>query len=152
MHTLFSSSVSGISGQLVEVEVDVVTGMGQFMIVWLGDTAIQESKERVRSAIKNSGYKFPGGARITVNLAPADIRKKWPLYDLPIALWILAIEHSISEELLGSSLFLGELALDGGLRGVQGILPATILAKEQGMKQETPVLLMKAGALCAVQK
>jgi magnesium chelatase family protein len=135
MHTLFSSSVSGISGQLVEVEVDVVTGMWQFMIVWLWDTAIQESKERVRSAIKNSGYKFPGWARITVNLAPADVRKKWPLYDLPIALWILAKDEMISDEILASSLFLGELALDGTLRGVQGVLPATILAKEKGMKR-----------------
>ncbi len=76
MQKLFSASLSGIHGNLIEVEVDVVTGIGQFTVVGLGDTAIQESRERVRSAIKNSGYTFPGGSRITVNLAPADIRKK----------------------------------------------------------------------------
>lgn len=76
MQKLFSAALYGISGQLVEVEVDVITGMGQFTVVGLGDAAIQESRERVRSAIKNSGYAFPGGARITVNLAPADLRKK----------------------------------------------------------------------------
>ncbi len=76
MQKLFSASLSGIHGNLIEVEVDVVTGIGQFTIVGLGDAAIQESRERVRSAIKNSGYSFPGGSRITVNLAPADIRKK----------------------------------------------------------------------------
>ena len=76
MHKLFSTSLAGISGQLVEVEVDVITGMGQFTVVGLGDTAVQESRERVRAAVKNSGYSFPGGARITVNLAPADLRKK----------------------------------------------------------------------------
>ena len=76
MQKLFSSSLAGISGHLVEVEVDVVTGMGNFTIVGLGDTAVQESRERVRSALKNSGYSFPGGARITVNLAPADLKKK----------------------------------------------------------------------------
>ncbi len=76
MQKLYSASTQGIDGKLIEVEVDVKRGMGQFMIVGLGDTAVQESKERVRSAIKNSGFKFPSGARITVNLAPADIRKK----------------------------------------------------------------------------
>lgn len=76
MQKLFSASMHGITGTPIEVEVDVKRGMGQFMIVGLGDTAVQESKERVRSAIKNSGFPFPSGARITVNLAPADVRKK----------------------------------------------------------------------------
>jgi magnesium chelatase family protein len=76
MQKLFSASLSGIHGNLIEVEVDVVPGMGNFTVVGLGDVAIQESKERVRSAIKNSGFTFPGGARITVNLAPADLKKK----------------------------------------------------------------------------
>ena len=132
MQKLFSSSLAGISGQLVEVEVDVVTGMGNFTIVWLGDTAVQESRERVRSALKNSGYTFPGGARITVNLAPADLRKKWPIYDLPIALGILGKEHDFDEKIVGKSLFLGELALDGMVRAIQWALPATILARELG--------------------
>ena len=134
MQKLFSSSLAGISGQLVEVEVDVVTGMGNFTIVWLGDTAIQESRERVRSAIKNSGYTFPGWARITVNLAPADLKKKWPLYDLPIALGILGKDYEYDASLIEKSLFLGELALDGGLRPIQWALPATILARELGYK------------------
>ena len=125
----------GIIGNLVEVEVDVVTGMWQFTIVWLGDTAIQESRERVRSAVKNSGYKFPGGARITVNLAPADIKKKWPIYDLPIALGILGKEIEFNDEITSTSLFLGELALDGWVRSVQWALPATILARELGYKR-----------------
>jgi magnesium chelatase family protein len=122
----------GISGQLVEVEVDVVTGMGQFTVVGLGDTAIQESRERVRSAVKNAGYKFPSGARITVNLAPADLKKKWPIYDLPIALGILGKEFDFDEKIIKTSLFLGELALDGDIRGIQWALPATILARELG--------------------
>jgi magnesium chelatase family protein len=132
MQKLFSSSLAWISGHLVEVEVDVVTGMGNFTIVGLGDTAVQESRERVRSAIKNSGFTFPGWARITVNLAPADLKKKWPLYDLPIALGILGKEHDFDEEIIAKSLFLGELALDGMVRPIQWALPATILARELG--------------------
>jgi magnesium chelatase family protein len=135
MQKLFSSSIYGISGHLVEVEVDVITGMGQFTIVGLGDAAIQESRERVRSAIKNSGYSFPGWARITVNLAPADLKKKWPLYDLPIALGILWKEIEFEENIIISSLFLWELALDGIVRPIQWALPATILARELGMKR-----------------
>ncbi|MBX9809753.1 YifB family Mg chelatase-like AAA ATPase [Candidatus Gracilibacteria bacterium] len=135
MQKLFSSSIYGISGHLVEVEVDVITGMGQFTIVGLGDMAIQESRERVRSAIKNSGYTFPGGARITVNLAPADLKKKGPLYDLPIALGILGKDIDFTEKIVTSSLFLGELALDGNIRAINGALPATILARELGMSR-----------------
>lgn len=134
MQKLFSASLSGIHGNLIEVEVDVITGIGQFTIVGLGDTAIQESRERVRSAIKNSGYTFPGGSRITVNLAPADIRKKWPIYDLPIALGILGKEHEFDTTITESALFLGELALDGSVRSITGALPATILARELGYK------------------
>ncbi len=135
MQKLFSSSIYGISGHLVEVEVDVITGMGQFTVVGLGDAAIQESRERVRSAVKNSGYAFPAGARITVNLAPADLRKKWPVYDLPIALWILGKDINFRTDIVWESLFLWELALDGLVRPIQWALPATILARELGMKR-----------------
>lgn len=135
MQKFFSSSIYGISGHLVEVEVDVITGMGQFTVVWLWDAAIQESRERVRSAIKNSGYTFPGGARITVNLAPADLRKKWPLYDLPIALGILGKDIEFRTDIVWNSLFLWELALDGIVRSIGWALPATILARELGMKR-----------------
>ncbi len=135
MQKLFSASIYGIHGNLVEVEVDVVTGMWQFMVVGLGDTAIQESRERVRSALKNSGFSFPSGSRITVNLAPADLKKKWPIYDLPIALWIIGKDFEFNADILASSLFLGELALDGTIRSIQWALPSTILARELGMKR-----------------
>lgn len=135
MQKLFSASITGILGHLVEVEVDVVTGMGAFAIVGLGDTAVQESRERVRSALKNAGYSFPWGARITVNLAPADLKKKWPIYDLPIALGILGKDMEFHMEIQSTSLFLGELALDGGVRSVQWALPATLLARELWYKR-----------------
>lgn len=134
MHSFSSVSICGLDGHEILVEVDVTKGMWQFTIVGLADTAIQESRERVRSAIKNSGFKFPSASRITVNLAPADIRKKWPLYDLPIALWILAKEHEFAEEIIENSIFVGELALDGSIRSVNGILPATIFARDQEKK------------------
>lgn len=132
MNTFSSLAISGISGHPVSVEVDVSRWMGQFTVVGLWDAAIQESRERVRSAIKNSLFSFPSGARITVNLAPADIRKRWPLYDLPIALGILAKEHHFQESLLNESVFIWELALDGSVRSVVGALPAAIFAKQSG--------------------
>lgn len=134
MQKFLSVSISGISWQEVNVEVDVNKWMGQFNIVWMTDTAIQESRERVRSAIKNSGFKFPSGARITVNLAPSDIKKKWSLYDLAIALGILSKELNFDEEIIKNSIFLWELALDGSLRGVNWVLPATIFAMNNKKK------------------
>lgn len=134
MKKLSSVSICGLDWYEISVEVDVTKGMWQFTIVGLGDTAIQESRERVRSAIKNSGFKFPSGARITVNLAPADIRKKWPLYDLPIALGILGKEYNFIDEVVDNALFIGELALDGSIRGVNGVLPATIFAQKHKKK------------------
>jgi magnesium chelatase family protein len=130
---VFSVSVNGLSGNKIDVELDVSNGMPAFNIVGLPDTAIQESKERVRSALKNSGFAFPS-TRITVNLAPADIRKKGPSFDLPIAIGILCREHDFLEEYIEHSLFVGELALDGKLRSVSAILPSVIFAKEQGIK------------------
>lgn len=134
MKKFSSVSISGIIGHEVSVEVDVARGMWQFNIVGLGDAAVQESRERVRSAIKNSGLQFPSASRITVNLAPADLRKKWPFYDLPIALGILAKEISFNKKILEESIFLWELALDGNLRGVNGVLPAVIFAKNSWKK------------------
>jgi magnesium chelatase family protein len=135
MRKFFSTSLQGIQSQLIEVEIDVIPGMGQFTIVGLGDTAIQESRERVRSAIKNSGYTFPGWARITVNLAPADIKKKWPIYDLPIALWIIGKDVEFQEKIIEKSIILWELALDGKVRWISGILPSVILARELKMER-----------------
>ncbi len=135
MQKLFSVGLSGLTGTIIEVEVDVSPGIGQFNIVGLADTSVQESKERVRSAIKHSDYTFPNGSRITVNLAPADTKKKWPIYDLPIALGILGKEILFDETLLRVSVVLWELALDGHIRPVAGALPSTILARELGFER-----------------
>ncbi|MDD2891890.1 MAG: magnesium chelatase domain-containing protein [Candidatus Gracilibacteria bacterium] len=130
---VFSVSVNGLSGNKIDVELDVSNGMPAFNIVGLPDAAIQESKERVRSALKNSGFTFPS-TRITVNLAPADVRKKGPSFDLPIAIGILCKEYEFIEDYIKNGLFVGELALDGKLRSVSAILPSVIFAKEQGIK------------------
>ncbi len=123
-------AVVGLDGQLVEVEVDIASyGMPNFTIVGLPDAAVQEAKERVRAAIKNSGLVFPM-RRITVNLAPADLKKEGPAYDLPIAVGILMASGQI-RPLDGSALFLGELSLDGGLRHANGILPMVSLARDR---------------------
>ncbi len=131
---VYSVVVSGLDGQLVEVEVDIHNGMPAFIIVGLPDTAIQESRERVRSAIKNSDLPFPR-TKITVNLAPADIKKTGPSFDLPIALGILLEECKIDQNLLNETLVVGELALDGAVRSVQAVLPTVIFAKEKWYKR-----------------
>jgi len=115
----------------VEVEVDISPGLPSTTIVGLPDTAVQESRERVRSAIRNAGCRFPG-TRITVNLAPADLKKAGPAYDLPIAISILLGSEQISFD-ASKTLFLGELSLDGTLRHTHGILPMVCLAKEKGL-------------------
>jgi magnesium chelatase family protein len=131
---VYSVVVSWLDGQLVEVEVDIHNGMPAFIIVWLPDTAIQESRERVRSAIKNSDLPFPR-TKITVNLAPADIKKTGPSFDLPIALGILQEECRIDQTILDETLVVGELALDGAVRAVQAVLPTVIFAKEKWYKR-----------------
>ena len=122
-------AVVGLDGYIVEVEVDISPGLPSFTIVGLPDTAVQEARERVRAAIRNSGCEFPL-RRITVNLVPADIRKAGPSYDLPIAVGILGSSGQVSQP-LDSTLFLGELSLDGGLRHTSGILPMVSVAREQ---------------------
>lgn len=126
-----SCAVIGLDGELVEVEVDISSGLPAFTIVGLPDTAVQEAKERVRSAIRNCGMTFPQ-KRITVNLAPADIRKEGPAYDLPIAIGILMASEQVRAD-VSSGLFLGELSLDGQVRHTHGILPMAALAKERGI-------------------
>ncbi len=125
-------AVVGLDGYIVEVEVDISPGLPKFDVVGLPDTAVQEARERVRAAIRNSGCEFPM-RRITVNLAPADLRKAGPSYDLPIAVGILAS----SGQIVGtpdSAVFLGELSLDGGLRHTHGVLPMVVVARDQGLK------------------
>ena len=126
-----TAAIVGLDGQLVEVEVDISAGLPAMNIVGLPDTAVQEAKERVRSAVKNSGCIFPA-RRITVNLAPGDLKKEGPAYDLPIAIGILINSEQIAVN-TSRILFLGELSLDGSLRHTQGILPMVCLASEKGI-------------------
>lgn len=124
-----SASLSGIDAYPVDVEVDVNYGIPNFIIVGLPDTAVRESKERVKAALKNCGFS-PARCRVVVNLAPADRRKEGSAYDLPIALGILAHLEAFPADRLGDYLFFGELALDGRLKPGKGLLAATVLAKQ----------------------
>ena len=123
-------AVIGLDGLIVQVEVDISPGLPAFNIVGLPDTAVQESRERVRAALRNSGCEFPL-RRITVNLAPADLKKAGPAYDLPIAVGILLSSGQVHAE-LEKTIFLGELSLDGSLRHTTGILAMVSVAREQG--------------------
>ena len=129
-----SIATNGLNSDLIEIEVDINNWLPAFSIVGLADQGIQESKERLKSALKSSRNKLPMN-RITVNLAPADIRKSWPSFDLPIAIWILLNWGFISEQYIKDSIFLWELALDWRVRKVNSILPATISAKEKWFKR-----------------
>lgn len=128
-----SCAVIGLDCEPVEVELDISAGLAGITVVGLPDTAVQESKERVRSAIKNSGFKYPT-TRITINLAPADIKKEGPAYDLPIAVGMLIASKQLNAD-LSDSVFVGELALDGKLRHTNGILPIAIYSKQKGFKK-----------------
>ena len=130
---VLSSAVLGVDAYLVEVEVDIALGFPQFNTVGLPEGAVKESKERVRAAIKNCGYEFPQ-RRITVNLAPADIRKEGSAFDLPISLGILSAMGLIEHEKLGSYIILGELSLDGRVKPVKGALPSSLCARNSGLK------------------
>ncbi|MDP3057410.1 MAG: YifB family Mg chelatase-like AAA ATPase [bacterium] len=129
-----SSAVWGLDGIQIEAEVDITPGLAAITVVGLPDTAVQESKERIKSAIKNSGFKFPH-SRITINLAPADIKKEGPSYDLPIAIGVMAASGQLGKINLEDSVFVGELALNGALRHVAGVLPIAIFAKSKGFKK-----------------
>ena len=130
---IHSATVEGVNGILVEVEVDIAFGLPTFATVGLPEAAVRESKDRVKAAIKNSGYEFPAH-RITVNLAPADLRKAGTGYDLPIALGIVAAAGLVPELRLTSHLALGELSLDGRIRPVPGVLPIVMAARRQGLR------------------
>ena len=128
---VLSGAVIGIDAYLVEVEVDIMQGLPAFTTVGLPETAVKESRERVRAAIKNSGYPFPDD-RITVNLAPAHIKKEGTGFDLPIALGILAATDTIAQSSLADFLFTGELSLDGRVKPVNGGLPMALAARKAG--------------------
>lgn len=128
---VMSGTVVGVDGLLVEVEVDIAAGLPTFATVGLPEGAVRESKDRVKAAIKNSGYEFPN-RRITVNLAPADVKKAGTGYDLPMALGILAASRCLDAEKLKRFTVIGELSLDGGLRPTAGILPMILAARKAG--------------------
>ena len=130
---VISMSVIGMESYPVFVEVDISQGLPQFATVGLPDASVKESRDRIKAAIKNSGYRFPR-SHVTVNLAPADVKKEGTGFDLPIAVGILAAEELIKEADLQDCFFIGELSLDGSIKGVSGVLPATFKAKEIGIK------------------
>ncbi|MFH1776897.1 MAG: YifB family Mg chelatase-like AAA ATPase [Candidatus Omnitrophota bacterium] len=123
----YSASLTGIDAYLIEIETDIYDGLPQVTVVGLPDTAVKESKDRVKSAIKNSDFKYPV-KKITINLAPADVKKEGSIFDLPIALGILACEDHIGKEKLSEYIICGELALDGSVRKIKGALSIACLA------------------------
>ncbi len=129
-----SCAVIGLDGVIVEVEVDTGPGLPGMVIVGLPDAAVQESRERVQSAVKNAGWSYPR-KRVTVNLAPASVRKEGPAYDLPIALGVLVASEFLLPETLESTLVIGELSLDGSVRHVRGVLPMAAVARQQGFRR-----------------
>lgn len=147
MTKVCSCALHGIDGYLVTVEVDVSEGLPGFDLVGLPDSAVRESKERVRTAIKNSNYLFPV-KRITVNLAPADTRKEGPAFDLPIAVGVLGCLGLFPAEKLSHIMIVGELSLDGAVRPVNGVLPMVYGALQKGLKQcLLPIANIEEGAI-----
>src|SRR5918999_1878001 len=137
-----SAALYGIDALRVEVEIDLASGLPQLSTVGLPEGAVKESKDRIRAAVKNCGYTFPA-KRITINLAPADIKKEGSAYDLPMAVGILAAEGLIEKKLLDEYLLIGELSLDGSVKPIHGILPIAIAAKRENFKG---VILPEANA------
>jgi len=131
---IVSCAVAGVNGFLVEVEVDLAQGLPSFSTVGLAEGAVREAKDRVKAAIKNGGYDFPQ-RRITVNLAPASLKKEGTGYDLPISLGILSSSGILQSDKLQDSVAVGELSLDGSVKGVRGVLSMALAAKAAGMKR-----------------
>ena len=128
----YGSAVSGIHATTITIEVDVAQGI-KFFLVGLPDNAVKESEQRIRAALKNNGYRIPG-KKITINMAPADIRKEGSAYDLPLAIGILAASQQIKSEKVSDYLIMGELSLDGSLQPIKGALPIAVKAREAGFK------------------
>lgn len=129
---VYGSTVSGIDATLITVEVNISQGVN-FFLVGLPDNAVKESQQRIDAALKNNGYRIPG-MMITINMAPADIRKEGSSYDLTLAIGILAASNQISGDKVKDYLIMGELSLDGGLQPIKGTLPIALNAKENGFK------------------
>jgi magnesium chelatase family protein len=131
----FSAAVFGIDAYLVEVEVDIrASFQGNYNVVRLPDIAVKESRERIKSALRNCGFDFPSQQTVTVNLAPTDMRKEGSAFDLPMALGLLGCQGTFFGRILDSFLFLGELSLDGRVRSVRGALSAALAARERGIR------------------
>jgi magnesium chelatase family protein len=130
---VLSSTVFGIDAYVVEVEVDIAQGLPAFATVGLPEGAVKESKDRVKAAIKNCGYDFPS-RRITVNLAPADVKKEGAAFDLPMAIGILAATEVVQKGRLGHYFILGELSLDGQVKPIKGTLPIAVAARDTGLR------------------
>ena len=147
--SLRSAAVFGIDAYPVQIEIDVSFGLPNFTMVGLPDATVRESRDRVRAAIRNSGFEFPSH-RITVNLAPADVRKAGSSFDLPIALGLLATSGQLSRRSIDDTVVLGELSLDGGINGIRGVLPIAIAARRLGLRR---LLLppQNAAEACAVE-
>ncbi|MFQ5849841.1 MAG: YifB family Mg chelatase-like AAA ATPase [Candidatus Binatia bacterium] len=128
-----SASLYGIDALRVEVEVDLASGLPQFATVGLAEGAVRESKDRIRAALKNCGYSFPA-KKITINLAPADVKKEGSGYDLPMAVGILAAQGLIQRERLKGYFMIGELSLDGDIKPIRGALPIAVAAKREGLR------------------
>ncbi|MFH1284500.1 MAG: YifB family Mg chelatase-like AAA ATPase [Candidatus Peregrinibacteria bacterium] len=143
VNKVFSCSFTGLQCRIIEVQADISNGLPSFSIVGLGDASVQESKERVRSGIKNSGAKFPPTKK-TINLAPAQVRKQGSLFDLPIAAGILLADKQIYGEKIQNSVIIGELSLTGKVKRISGALPITQHAKEKGFSR---IFLPKENAL-----
>lgn len=129
---VWSAAIAGIDAIKVGVEVDVSGGLPKIIVVGLPDVAIQESRERVKAALKNANFAFPV-RKIVINLTPADLRKEGPCFDLPISIGILAASEQVDPQLLGDYLFYGEVSLDGTLRAVSGVLPIAAAASKMGI-------------------
>src|SRR5699024_5673747 len=129
---LYGSAVFGVEATTITMEVNIVIGVG-YHLVGLPDNAIKESSFRIAAALQNNGFKLPG-KKITINMAPADLRKEGSAYDLPLALGILVASAQIKAPDIGDYLIMGELSLDGGLQPIKGALPIAIKAREEGYK------------------
>ena len=130
----YAPAIIGVEGHLISIECDMTNGLPGFVVVGLGDKAVDESRERVRSAIKNSGLMLPP-KRITLNLAPADLPKDGSGYDLGLAIAVLAASGQIEPSQIEGCLFMGELALDGTVRPIKGAIVAAELAHQHGLER-----------------
>ena len=144
---IYGSAIFGVSAQTITIEVNIDTGGVGYHLVGLPDNAIKESSYRISAALKNVGYKIPG-KKITINMAPADLRKDGAAYDLSIAMGILVASDQITADNINDYIIMGELSLDGSLQPIKGVLPIAIQAREEGFKGITETDIPKTEYVC----